>query len=227
MALLGLLLCLESDLHPSDGLYSDELMSHLESFLWWWWTVSLVRCGPALCMYIYHDVCNPNQGSLPIPQSAAAVTATPTMSRIKFIASILLVLPTLGHAMPNPPTIVSGTDQITCFFPSSGFVSNSAAATLVSEFNRIVCQNNPAAPISLQPLESIIITDPGSGTIIFQNTKDMVATPPSCGEVVEDFQTLLNDCFSGKDRYSNGGSVGGLLVETAGGGATNYIIKSP
>jgi hypothetical protein len=142
-----------------------------------------------------------------------------------FPAVLLLSSLALGSSYSNPYSPSStpasdDTDIITCSEQGSGFVSTAQANDLVNEFNRLVCQSNPNAPISLNPLEGITIDDP-SGIIIFQNTLNQVATPPNCGEVVGDFQKLLAACFA------NGGSYGGNLVETAGGGRTLYVIQSP
>ncbi|EXJ73717.1 uncharacterized protein A1O5_03479 [Cladophialophora psammophila CBS 110553] len=147
------------------------------------------------------------------------------MPTFKSLLPSLLLLPSLGLASPFPnpaatPQSSDDTDQITCFEPGSGLVTTQQANDLVNEFDRLICQSNPSAPISLNPLEGVSVDDP-SGTIIFQNTLNMVATPPSCGEVVNDFQKLLAQCFTGQ------GSYGGVLIETAGGGRTSYVIKSP
>ncbi|OAL39744.1 hypothetical protein AYO20_01141 [Fonsecaea nubica] len=155
-----------------------------------------------------------------IPRELAAA-----MWFFKKLLPALLLVPALGLASPFPnpvaaPQSSEDTDQITCFEYGSGLVTAQQATDLVNEFNRIVCQSNPNAPISLNPLEGVSVDDP-SGTIIFQNTLNMVATPPSCGEVVSDFQKLLDQCFTGR------GSYGGVLIETAGGGRTSYVIKSP
>ncbi|OAP65460.1 hypothetical protein AYL99_01432 [Fonsecaea erecta] len=147
------------------------------------------------------------------------------MSTFKKIFPTLLLLPALGlsASYPSPvatPQSSDDTDQITCSEPGSGFVTSQQANSLVNEFNRLICQSNPSAPISLNPFEGVSVDDP-SGTILFQNTLNMVATPPSCGEVVDDFLKLLAQCFTGQ------GSYGGVLIETAGGGRTSYVIKSP
>ncbi|KAJ9603655.1 hypothetical protein H2200_011841 [Cladophialophora chaetospira] len=145
---------------------------------------------------------------------------------VKFLPFVLLVP---NHVLgtptyPSPPSSSSGSDddsdKITCFEQRSGFVTTAQANDLVNEFDRLICQSNPSAPISLNPLEGVSVDDP-SGTIIFQNTLNQVATPPNCGEVVSDFQKLLAACFADQ------GSYGGVLIETAGGGATSYVIKSP
>jgi hypothetical protein len=143
------------------------------------------------------------------------------MPALKMLLPALFLIPTLVLGYPySAPQSSDDTDQITCFEQGSGFVTTAQANDLVNEFDRLICQSNPSAGISLNGLEGVSVDDP-SGTIIFQNTLDQVATPPSCGEVVGDFQKLLAACFT------NQGSYGGVLIETAGGGATSYIIKSP
>ncbi|KIY03198.1 uncharacterized protein Z520_01665 [Fonsecaea multimorphosa CBS 102226] len=147
------------------------------------------------------------------------------MSIFKKILPALLLLPALGFvsAYPSPvatPQSSDDTDQITCFEQGSGLVTAQQANDLVNEFNRLICQSNPNAPLTLNPFEGVSVDD-SSGTIIFQNTLNMVAAPPNCGEVVGDFQKLLAQCFTGY------GSYGGVLIETAGGGNTQYVIKSP
>ncbi|ETI24990.1 hypothetical protein G647_04360 [Cladophialophora carrionii CBS 160.54] len=143
------------------------------------------------------------------------------MPAFKRLLPVLFLVPTLVFGYPpSAPASSDDTDKITCFEQGSGFVTTAQANDLVNEFNRLICQSNPSAGISLNGLEGVSVNDP-SGTIIFQNTLTQVATPPNCGEVVEDFQKLLDACFT------NQGSYGGVLIETAGGGATSYIIKSP
>lgn len=152
------------------------------------------------------------------------------MSSFWKLLPAMVLIPALVMASPfspyptstssAPPSSPTDTDQITCSAPGSGFVSTAQATDLVNEFNRLVCQSNPNAGISLNPLEGITVDDP-SGTIIFQNTLNQVATPPNCGEVVSDFQKLLDACFT------SSGSYGGTLIETAGGGRTSYVIQSP
>lgn len=146
----------------------------------------------------------------------------PTVSM--FLRTVLLMSSiVLGHRYFSPQSSGdgdSGTEQITCFEEGSGFVTTAEANDLVNKFNRLICQTNPDAGISLNPLEGITVEDL-SGTIIFQDTLDQVATPPNCGEVVDDFRKLVAACFADQESY------GGVLVETAGGGATNYIIESP
>ncbi|EXJ60183.1 hypothetical protein A1O7_04335 [Cladophialophora yegresii CBS 114405] len=143
------------------------------------------------------------------------------MPAFKVLLPALFLVPTLVLGWPySAPRSPDNTDKITCFQQGSGFVNTAQANDLVNEFNRLICQSNPNAAISLNGLEGVAVHDP-SGTIIFQNTLTEVATPPDCGEVVGDFQKLLAACFTSQ------GSYGGVLIETAGGGATSYIIKSP
>ncbi len=121
---------------------------------------------------------------------------------------------------------VQAAETVTCFSSSHDhhhhnrpFLSTAQANTLVTEFNRIVCQSVSTNPISLAPLEGIRI-DVNGTFILFQNTLTVEATPPNRGEVVGDFMELVEECFTGSD------GPGGLLVETGGGGRTNYIIAA-
>lgn len=146
----------------------------------------------------------------------------PTAPHFVGLLSLLLLAPfTLIQAAPSADS--DSTEQITCFprFPHPGqpLLTTAQANALVSEFNRIACQNNPNAPFSLAPLEGVEITVPG-GFILFKNELDKQATPPNCGEVVEDFVELVEECFKGKPV------PGGVLIETAGGGRTSYVISA-
>jgi hypothetical protein len=145
----------------------------------------------------------------------------PTASHFIALFSLLLLSPlTLIHAAPSSPS--NSTEQITCFphtpHPGQPLLTTAQANALVNEFNRIACQSNPNAPFSLAPLEGVEITLPG-GFILFKNELDKEATPPNCGEVVGDFVDLVEECFKGRPV------PGGVLIETAGGGRTSYVIS--
>ncbi|KAF2102376.1 hypothetical protein NA57DRAFT_51957 [Rhizodiscina lignyota] len=138
---------------------------------------------------------------------------------LKFSALFLLSVG-INHAAAQSD---DDGDIINCV-PAGRFgkaIDNKKAEAIVDEYFRLICQSNADAPFSLKAFEGVDVTFDGL-LLTFVNEEDSVATPPNCGETVDDFKKLLAKCFSGKTR-----SVKGNLIETAGGlGRSNYVIES-
>jgi hypothetical protein len=150
----------------------------------------------------------------PLKSALAAMLLVPTMA----LAGVSYPSSTSSSAAPFVTSDGDPNHKIICNI-GGGFVSTQQAQELIQEFNDKFCIDNPNTAFVLKPDEVVLIDEPGDGVIVFANTKDQVAAPPNCGEVVEDFQDLLAACFT-----PYGGSDGAILIEMAGGGKTDYVI---